>query len=50
MGLQKREIRQKWPKMNQKWISTLKQYEIVLNLNDWISNFLDKSAQYCKIG
>ena len=29
--------------------STFK-YEIVLNFNDWVSNFEDKSAQYCKIG
>jgi hypothetical protein len=50
IGLQKRKIRQKWPKMNQKWTksvsikgfldkSTLKEYEIVLNFNDWVSNF-----------
>ncbi len=56
---------EKYAKNDQNWIkngqkvfqfygfsdkSTLKEYEIVLNFNDWVSNLLDKSAQYCKIG
>jgi hypothetical protein len=50
MGIQKRAIRKKLPKLKQKWTksvsikgfldkSTLKEYEIVLNFNEWVSYF-----------